>query len=111
MNPAYLRAWLVAFAFTQLIEVPLYRRVLDCSIARAFGATALTHPVIWFLLFPFVQAGYVEKVAAAELFAVVAEALYFAPSVGLRRAAWASFLANAVSFCLGLLSRAVLGAP
>lgn len=106
----YVIAWFWAFAFTQLIEVPLYVRLLDCSVLRAFGATALTHPLIWlgFARLPF---SYLWMAMLAELFAWLVEALYFARPYGMRRALWISLLANTASCALGLLSRRLFGAP
>lgn len=98
-------AWLWAFALTQLFEVPVYRR-FGAGWVAAFGASALTHPVVWFV-FPWLlrpALGYWAMVGVAEGFAVAAEALWlwrwrvpqpFALSV----------LANAVSFGGGLLLR------
>src|SRR5262249_7561235 len=80
-------AWLSAFAFTQAVEVPIYIFGLgidgaeDATVARraaiGFGASALTHPIVWFVipgLLPW--ASYWSMVAVAETFAVLVEALY-----------------------------------
>lgn len=107
---SYAVAWAWAFVFTQLIEVPIYLRMLRCSAARAFGASALTHPLIW-AVFPQLPLGYAPAVALAELFAWLAEALYFARPHGLRRALWASLCANAASCVLGFVSRGLFDAP
>jgi len=104
-------AWLVAFVFTQLIEVPIYRRLLDCGLLQAFAASALTHPLIWFVIMPRLPLGYWQNVVLAELFAWGVETLWFCFGYPLRRAAWSALIANAISLSLGLLSRAVLGAP
>ncbi|MEY4582893.1 MAG: hypothetical protein RL701_7596 [Pseudomonadota bacterium] len=108
---ATLSQWLFAFAFTQLIEVPIYRRVLGCGFARAFGASALTHPVVWFVIFPASSLDYTQTAICSEIFAWLAEAAYFAPTFGVRRALSAAFIANAASCLLGLLSRRLFGAP
>ena len=106
----YVLAWLAAFAFTQAIEVPVYRRA-GCSWWGAFGASAITHPIVWFVIFPYVPWGYVAKGALAEIFAWSVEALWL-HSVQKRTHAWAwSLLANALSFSLGLVSRALFGWP
>jgi hypothetical protein len=121
-------AWLSAFAFTEAVEVPLYLafmrlrsddarpRALDGvsgRLAVAFGASLVTHPIVWFLI-PRIPAGsYAEMVARAEAFAVVAEGLYFY-ALGffdLRRAMLWSLLANAASATLGLVSRSTFGWP
>lgn len=108
-----LRAWLAAFVFTQLVEVPIYVRFLRCGALTAFGASALTHPIIWFGLFQArVPGTYLEKAIAAELFAWLAEAGYFRWRLGPGRRAlvWAA-CANGASLGLGLLSRRLFGAP
>lgn len=107
---SYVIAWAWAFAFTQAIEIPVYRRLLDCGIVRAFGASALTHPLIWWL-FPHSQVPYVVAVTVAELFAWLVEAAYFAWQYGIRRALFASLIANGASFVLGMISRRLFGFP
>jgi hypothetical protein len=105
------RAWLAAFLFTQIIEIPIYMRGLGCSPGRAFGASLLTHPVVWFVFsHPAIPAPYLARVAAAELFAWLAEAAYFR-RWGARRALFWSLVANAASATLGLTSRALFGQP
>lgn len=118
MDPAttaYVRAWFWAFVFTQAVEVPIYVAVLGLRrrvprgrlLALAFGASALTHPILWFALIPawdllasrpapttwlaalvaltgppsaerLALGGYVAMSAVAETFAVVTEAVYLA---------------------------------
>jgi hypothetical protein len=107
-----LSAWLRAFLFTQLVEVPIYVRGLRCSALAAFGASTLTHPVVWFLFFsPRWQAGYLTRFTSAELFAWLVEAAYFKFLVRRDRALLWSLLANAASVALGALSRSLFGAP
>jgi hypothetical protein len=107
-----LGAWLRAFLFTQLIEVPIYMRGLRCSPLVAFGASALTHPVVWFVFFsPRWPIGYLPKLIAAELFAWLVEGAYFRLAFGKTRAWRWSLVANAASLTLGLLSRRLFGAP
>lgn len=65
LSPPYLRAWLWAFLFTQAVEVPIYIAALRRAARRgagapaagriavaAAGASAITHPILWFLLIP-----------------------------------------------------------
>jgi hypothetical protein len=106
-----MRAWLVAFAFTQAFEVPLYLRATD-SWRIAFLASALTHPIVWFI-FPLLMnhgVAYWPMVGAAEVFAVVAEAWWLFVN-GVPRALLWSFLANSASAVGGLLLRALFGVP
>lgn len=103
-------AWLLAFAFTQAVEVPVYRRG-GCSWAGAFAASAITHPVVWFAIFPLLRAGYVERVVVAEAFAVLVEALWLRLALGRPRPLAWSLAANGLSFGLGMLSRYLFGWP
>jgi hypothetical protein len=119
-------SWLGAFLFTQVVEIPiylwgLYRARLELGwaarLAVAFGASALTHPIVWFV-FPRLwrtleqPGGYWGMVAAAEAFAVIAEAIYL---VGARVKPGQAFLwalfANGASVCLGFWSRFQFGWP
>jgi hypothetical protein len=119
-------SWLGAFTFTQVIEIPIYLWCLHRAgvelrwptrLGVAFGASAFTHPIVWFV-FPrlWIAIGepgrYKGMVAAAEAFAVTAEALYLwgvrlrpGPALG-----WA-FAANATSATLGFASRDLFGWP
>ena len=109
---ASLGAWLAAFVFTQLIEVPIYLRWLKCSPVVAFGASAITHPIVWFAFFHRAwHAPYVTKLVLAELFAWLVEAAYFAFLFRRRQALLATLVANAASLGVGLLSRWLFGAP
>lgn len=107
---SYVVDWLWAFAFTQLIEMPVYVRRIGCSPLRAFGASALTHPLIWFV-FPYLHMGYIWAVVLMELFAWLGEASYFARPYGVRRSLGTALLANASSCLLGSLSRWLVGVP
>jgi hypothetical protein len=117
-------AWLLAFAFTQLIEVPIYTRALlerlperepvfqrwPAALAVAFGASALTHPIVWFVMPELIPGSWLTMVIVAELFAIAAEAVWMR-AFGLRFSlAWAAF-ANAASLTIGLLLRQTLGWP
>jgi len=113
----YLAMWARAFAVTQLVEAPLYRATLRASWGRALAPSALTHPLVWFV---FPRAGealglpYGTWVTLAEVFAVVAEAAFFAatsPRAAWSRALGASLLANAASVAVALVGRATIGLP
>ena len=116
----YLGAWLFAFAFTQIVEIPIYLWALSrahggASRARdaivAFAASAITHPVVWFV-FPrlFSPRAYVPMLTCAEAFAVLVEAAWLR-AFGVRRALAGSLVANGASLGLGMLSRAMFGMP
>lgn len=111
MSP--LVAWISAFAVTQAVEVPVYGRALRARPRRwlwAFGASALTHPVVFFA-FPWLwPGGGWSMVAAAEAFAVAVEAAYLSALGVERSVAWA-LLANGLSVAVGLGLRAAVGWP
>lgn len=120
-------AWLSAFLLTQLVEVPIYtvalarcggRRPVLLSdpvftprrVALAFGASLITHPVVFFV-FPRVWGGgWWHQVAAAEAFAVAFEAAYLTV-LGVRRSVWWALAANAASLGVGQLTRGLWGWP
>ncbi len=97
--------WLSAFLLTQAVEGPIYlfagRRL---PTARrwlfAFGASAVTHPVVWFA-FPWESASWWLCFAFAESFAVIAEGA-LGRLVGLPRPWLWSLAANAASVLVGL---------
>jgi hypothetical protein len=101
-------SWWTAFALTQAIEVPLYLLGMRGSalspgwrLAAAFGASALTHPVVWFVI-PELGLPFWAYFALAESFAVLAEWAYLrAFEIG--RPGWLSLSANATSATVGLL--------
>jgi hypothetical protein len=107
-----IRAWLIAFAFTQAVEVPIYSVGLRVSLFAAFGASAITHPIVWFVIFhPQVPGSYLAKTVVAELFAWAIEAAWFGYVFKKRRAWLWSLVANGASFGAGMLSRALFGIP
>ncbi|MEM1032709.1 MAG: hypothetical protein AAGN82_20350 [Myxococcota bacterium] len=105
--------WLLAFAFTQAVEVGVYRRALGDSMRRpwlwALVPSAVTHPWVWFA-FPLAPVGYRTMVVLAEAFAVGVEALLLR-RWGVRRALAWSLVANGLSLGLGLASRHLFGLP
>ena len=100
--------WLPAFAITQLIEVPIYLLALSRwtrrqAVLLAFGASVLTHPVLW-LTFPLVDLPYWVALALFEGAVVIIEGVYLR-LLGVEKAfAWA-LLANAASAGFGFLLR------
>lgn len=114
-----LYAWFKAFVLTQLIEMPLYVYTLSKAlnlpirpfrfslstrlILIAFGASAITHPFVWFI-FPraLISQPYWLYFLTAESFAVIVEAWYLKFFGVSRFLAW-SLLINGLSAGLGLL--------
>ena len=109
--------WLGAFCLTQAIELPVYlaaQRGAERSRARAlavaFAASALTHPVVWYL-FPLLPRTWgcvastrcwYQQFVLAELFAVLVEAAWLQRR-GVRRPLLWSLLANGLSVTVGAL--------
>ncbi|MBX3202357.1 MAG: hypothetical protein KF894_29785 [Labilithrix sp.] len=112
--PEELVAWVKAFAFTQAVEAPIYRRLVPASWRLALAASAITHPFVWFA-FPRVgealELGWTATAIASEGFAVAVEAAFFRRLCGVsfRRAALVSLLANGASVGLGLFVRHTFG--
>jgi hypothetical protein len=108
--------WFWAFVATEAMELPVYvwglRRTGRGGIARAaiaFGASLLTHPVVWFGS-PHLPFGYGLRVGMAEAGAVLAEAAWMA-AWGAPRPLALALLANATSLSVGLACRSAFGWP
>lgn len=128
--------WLAAFALTQFVEAPIYgiaqrrdgpTRPRWVRVAIALGASAITHPPLWFYApsawielylgvvtrWPHAriaspEARYVAFVLVFEALVVLVEGAYFA-AAGVRRAFLWSLVANAASVLVGFAVRATLG--
>jgi hypothetical protein len=112
--------WFSAFILTQAVEAPIYvwasrggqwrwRR----RLAVALGASALTHPVVWWVIPRLEWSSYRAYFIAAEGFALVVEALLLVLALKKRIAAalaW-SLLANGASVAVGRLLRELFGWP
>lgn len=121
-------AWLYAFLFTQAVEIPIYIYGLRARPDEAFCASALTHPIVWFVIPTAFERFYLAVLAPhpalwltsgprywlmvllAETFAVLAEAAYFRALKKARPLRWA-LIANLSSVSLGLAFRALFGWP
>jgi acid phosphatase family membrane protein YuiD len=105
-------SWLIAFALTQAIELPIHARALRhrerrVAWAAAFMASALTHPFVY-LSYPTLASklGWAPGLVIVESFAVLVEAAWLR-RLGVRDALLWSLVANAgsvaVASCLRLL--------
>lgn len=116
-------AWLWAFALTELVEAPIYLRALLArddperpfdrllpAFAVSLGASAITHPIVWFVMPRLIPHPYELMVAVAETLAVLVEAAWLR-AFGLRRALWWTLFANAASVLVGLTLRRAFGWP
>jgi hypothetical protein len=125
----YLLRWVVAFAITQGVECPIYVRVFRLSLGRAFLPSAVTHPVVCFVM-PLVWDAIARAVqqrvgplsdelyflgygVIAEGFAFSAESFYFARICGLgtRRGILCAVVGNAASGLVGLIASWLTGWP
>ena len=120
MTPlAWIGRWLVAFLLTQSVEMGVYvnapgpERPLRERLAIAFGASAITHPIVWFVITPLygpLGLTWWQAVGIAEAYAVAMEAVWLMffghrPIV----AAGAAAIANSLSFGIGLFCYEYLG--
>jgi len=108
-----LSTWLGAFILTQLVEWPLYLRLMGkrrCGWLIAFGTSTISHPLI-FVGLPLVWEGsWVGYVICAEGIAVLMESLWLHWFKIERPIFWA-LIANGCSLVVGLLSRWILDWP
>jgi hypothetical protein len=121
--------WVLAFALTQAVEVPIYKRMLGVGIGRAFAASSITHPVVWFgfpvitmrlyvvLIYPWLGPGAVAGIVIqtlylllAESFAIGVETAFFRWS-GVERAFRAALVANVASVIVGGAVQLLTGWP
>ncbi len=106
-TPEHAQQWLAAFALTQAFEVPVYALALSGAhrsraevFMVAFGASALTHPVVWFVMPWLVGEPLWLSIALSEVFAVGVEAAWLA-AWKLRAPLRTALIANATSFLVG----------
>lgn len=109
--------WLIAFAFTQVVEVPVWAaalkgKPLPARLGLAFAASAVTHPFVWFVFPPLLKPllGWWGYLLIAEAFAVIVEALMMR-AAGLKDALLWALLANGLSAGLGFTFRQLFGWP
>lgn len=118
MSSRALPYWAIAFGLTQLVEVPIYMKLGDVRpFWKAFGASAWTHPIVWWPCYWAWRAIYVGwwgptfgalelpgymfgYHVLAETFAVVGEALYLRAFGVAHPWRW-SAIANLTSASLG----------
>jgi len=113
MNLTYFQAWVLAFALTQLVEMPIYRALARVRWWQAFSLSLVTHPAVWYVLPPLCErAGLTwgQSLWLAEGFAYLVEAaLLRAYGVRWLRAVAVSCAANTASLLVGELFRAQWG--
>lgn len=108
--------WLLAFVFTEVVETGVYvqalgDRPLKERLAIGLGASAITHPVLWFVVTEVMQSlglTWWPTVAVGEAWVVAVEATWLW-AFGVRRALLWSLAANFTSFALGLVGYVLLG--
>ncbi len=103
MSGGFVLRWFAAFVLTQAIEIPVYQRTLHPGFWASFGASAITHPIVWLFLSSHVwNAPWSVQVTAVELFAWCVEAAYFRFGLGSPRSLFWTLVANGLSFTVGL---------
>lgn len=107
---AKLGAWFLAFALTQIIEIPIHARALrERGRGRwplAFAASALTHPFVYFGFPLLLTPGTWAYLVVAESFAVIVEAAWLR-KLGVPEALTWSLVANASSVAVAASLRAL----
>jgi hypothetical protein len=108
----YVREWALAFALTQVVEIPIVVFATRAAgapawkrAALAFLATLATHPIVWFVV-PELELGDAARISLSEAWAFGAECLLYRlcfDALSWRGAAAASALANAASFAVGVV--------
>lgn len=115
MSLTYVESWALAFALTQLVELPIYRVLAPVTWWRAFSLSLVTHPAVWYVFPPLGErAGlsWTQMLWLAEGFAYLVEAaLLRAYGVRWWRALAVSIVANTASIVVGELVRARWGIP
>jgi hypothetical protein len=111
----YVTSWALAFLLTQIIEIPIYLRAQRSTAPRAlfvaFGASAITHPFVWFVFPDLLEdLDQWQMIAVAEVFALTVEALWLRLFKVKRPLGW-SLAANGASFGVGLLLTWLTGWP
>lgn len=106
-----LKRWLAAFLLTQLVEVPIYGIALRGRLLIAFGASTITHPIVWFVIQPLWPGRFYQGVLVAEAFAISVEAIYLQRTGRVRRAWLWSLGANAASVGVSIVTRALFNWP
>ncbi len=128
----WIARWSIAFALTQLVETPLYVyaqsvrtkttaellpspdavRPLRERIALAFIASAMTHPLLWFVFWPLASSAfsYSTTVFLGEALVMFIEGSLFVVFGLPRPYVWA-ILVNTASVIVGLVVRELFGFP
>ncbi len=107
-----LERWLIAFAATQIVEVPIYAaaqpgRPWARRLWVGVLASTLTHPLVSSL--GFVLRDFLLHVVVGETFAVAVEALWLRRH-GVERAFWWALTANAASVATFIFGRSLVRA-
>ena len=111
-SPVLLR-WLVAFALSLAIEVPLYvllgrhqARAARVGLAGALG-TCITHPLLWFA-WPYAMENHLVRTLTGEVLVCIIEAAVLhgiCRTIPPRQALGIALIANAASYGTGILLR------
>lgn len=106
-------AWLAAFLLTVAVEVPIVAPLMRGRdpggwrlVVLVVFANLATHPAVWFIFPQLFLVGTLSFTVAAELWAVAAEAVFYAAAfrgVTPLRAIGTAVVANAASYLVGLL--------
>ena len=102
--------WPMAFALTLLLEIPVVLLVLQRGWKKdlpwALLANGLSHPTLWFVLYPAIP-DYWTFLVVGETLVFSFEAVIYALAVRSVRGVAASVAANSLSMGVGLLIAAL----
>ena len=106
--------WPAAIALTVLLEIPVVLLVLGRGwrkdLPAALLANALSHPTLWFVLWPMLaDAPYTTALLIGEAAVFSFEALLYLGLTQSLRGLAAAVAANALSLCVGLLIHELIG--
>ena len=97
--------WLKLFILAQLIELPIYYKLIEAhnvkKLLLGFGASAITHPLLWFMM-PWDSAPFLLLLVIGEAAVFIVEGI-FLKSFGIKNPFYISTLANSASMITGVL--------
>jgi hypothetical protein len=106
------QTWAIAFLLTQAVEIPIYAVALRHfnlipRLMLAFGASLVTHPLMWLFVSARGANDYWSSVTISEIAAVLVEASYLRALAVPSALGW-SVTANALSMGMGILCQTIL---
>lgn len=110
LRESALGSWVFAFTLTQAVEIPIWMRAhkKPLRVVKALGASAITHPLLWWIFMPMWHGSYWSSIVVGEALVIAIEAAY-ARALGVKRPLAWSFVANVASTAVGFAVYYALG--